>query len=408
MALFAATYRRSLIMAIISTTLLCTHCIVPYEPDIHGRNGLLVVDGSLIKGLETQVITISRTSVISKPEFMPVQNCHVKIMDNNGTEFEFQESSPGKYVANIDDAVLNYDMQYKLIFSTSSGDNYESDYQVLLQTCPVDSAYALVENHYSTVTESETLSGYQFYIDLNAPQDASRYYRWVLEETWTRILDNEIWGLYDGVSFKKFDRRDSLQQCWVTEDVKGLYAASTVALSTNQMKKVPLHFVEKDSPKMNNKYCATIRQYALNPDAYEYWYEKEKELNESGNIYSIQPSQPKSNVHNLNNPGEMVMGFFWAASSSVKRVFVDPHNLRSGEAMACRYIGVYCESQDYNDIVAALYPAFTAFAEELPEPPIYIAVEKSVSYHIVITPPCADCRVLGGDAHKPDFWKWDE
>ena len=27
-------------------------------------------------------------------------------------------------------------------------------------------------------------SGIQFYVDLDAPVDASRYYRWVLEETW--------------------------------------------------------------------------------------------------------------------------------------------------------------------------------------------------------------------------------
>ena len=95
-----------------------------------------------------------------------------------------------------------------------------------------------------------------------------------------------------------------------------------VNLSENRIKKVPLHFVESNSPKLIVKYCATIKQYALNADAYDYWYEKERELNESGNIYTIQPSQPKSNIHNISNPDELVMGFFWVASCAAKRVFV--------------------------------------------------------------------------------------
>ena len=110
-----------------------TGCISPFEPDIKGENGLLVVDGSLIKGRETQVIMISKTSPISQPEYLPVENCNVRIMDNTGNEFVFDEESPGKYVANIDDAWLNYDKQYKLIFTTSSGDGYESDYQRVIR-----------------------------------------------------------------------------------------------------------------------------------------------------------------------------------------------------------------------------------------------------------------------------------
>jgi hypothetical protein len=175
----ATKYRYRLINAIISLMLFFTGCISPFEPDIQGENGLLVVDGSLIKGRETQIIIISKTSPISQPEYLPVENCHVRIMDSTGNEFVFDEESPGKYVANIDDVWLNYNKQYKLIFSTSSGDSYESDYQCLLETTPVDSLYGIPEYHYSSVTSKESTGGMQFYVDLDAPADASRYYRWV-------------------------------------------------------------------------------------------------------------------------------------------------------------------------------------------------------------------------------------
>jgi hypothetical protein len=380
-----------------------TGCISSFDPDITGENGLMVVDGSLIKGRETQVIMISKTSPISQIEYLPVKDCKVRIMDNTGNEFVFDEESPGKYVANIDDAWLNYDKQYKLIFTTSSGDGYESDYQGLLKTAPVDSVYGIPEYHYSSVTGKESAEGMQFYVDLDAPVDVSRYYRWVLEETWENRADKEIWGEYDGKTIQRFYPSDSLYRCWTTREVTGLYCASTINLSENRIKKVPLHFIEIHSPKVSVKYCATIIQYALNADAYDYWYEKEKELNESGNIYTIQPSQPKSNIHNTKKPDELVLGFFWVASCTSKRIFLN--SLASPEGLSCSSIGTFCESTNFDEIAACIYSQMMVFSDILTEPPLYISVQYGTQYSIYLTPQCVDCRVLGGVARKPDFWE---
>jgi hypothetical protein len=404
MQIITIKYRYRLITAIISLMLFFMGCISPFEPDLQGENGLLVVEGSIIKGRETQVIMISKTSPISQPEYLPLENCNVRVMDNTGNEFVFNEELPGKYVANIDDAWLNYDKQYKLIFTTSSGDVYESSYQVLLETAAVDSIYGIREFHYSPKTEAETNSGVQFYVDLDAPDHASRYYRWVLEETWESFVKNKIWAVYDGQTIQLFNPDDSLQHCWKTKDVTGLDADSAVLLSTNRIKKIPLHFVESSSQKLFVKYCATIKQYALNADAYDYWYEKERELRESGNIYAIQPSQPKSNIHNTNNPDELVMGFFWVASSTIKRVFIknpDPHEM----ILSCHWMGAYCESDDMNDILDQLYYIISLYPEDLTDPPYYITRNFGTQFHIALTPQCLDCRIVGGDARKPDFWE---
>jgi hypothetical protein len=240
----------------------------------------------------------------------------------------------------------------------------------------------------------------QFYADLDAPEDASRYYRWVLEETWEKHSKLEIWGVYDGQSIKRFYPPDSLYYCWETKDVTGLYSASTIKLSENRMKKIPLHFVSSISPKLNVKYCATIKQYALNADAYDYWYQKEMELNESGGIYTIQPNQPKSNIYNTNNPDEQVLGFFWVASCTVTNPFhITPPD------QSCSAAGVYIESVNLNEILDYLNSALLAFTDILPEPPVYITLEHNTNYNFMITPQCVDCRLLGGDTQKPDFWE---
>jgi hypothetical protein len=392
-------------MTIVSLLLFVVACISPYSPDNQGDNSLLVVDGSILKGVEKQVIRISKTSLISKPVFIPVENCEVIVMDSTGKEFVFNEESPGQYVAIIDESLLEYDMKYQLIFTTPSGDVYESDNQRLLKTAPVDSLYSIDEYQYSSGTNNESLRGMQFYTDLDAPENAPRYYRWVLEETWENHAQSEIWGEYDGLTIKPFYPRDSLYRCYETKNVNGLYSASTVHLSENRIKKIPLHFIASTSHKLEIKYCATIKQYALNTDAYEYWYLKEIELNESGGIHTSQPNQPKSNIINTNNPNEQVLGFFWASSCSMKRLFLNNpfHTFPPDEF--CSKLVYYIESTNVNEILDNLNHALLEIAGVLPDPPVYITVERNTKYNFMLSPQCADCRAIGGDIQKPDFWE---
>ena len=56
-------------------------CVDPFGLETGEETDLLVVDGSIIKGREKQVIKISRASSIMEPEYLPVENCNVKVID---------------------------------------------------------------------------------------------------------------------------------------------------------------------------------------------------------------------------------------------------------------------------------------------------------------------------------------
>ena len=319
----STSIKNSFIIAFICISFLAVCCVSPFEPNYKGEKNLLVVDGSLIKGLEKQVIKISRSSSISEPGYQPLGNCIVNIKDDSGNEFVFSEEAPGKYVSFIDDATLAYDARYKLLFTAPSGENYESDYQSLLKTASVDSVYCIKETQYNPDSSKYT-TGLQFYVDLDAPDDAGKYYRWQIEETWEIHAGRKIFGVYDGNTVKLDVHSwpsDSLYFCWDSRPAPGIYTYSTYNLSHNILKKIPLHFKPYYSPELTIKYCATVRQFALNENAYYYWHQKEIELKESGQIYTSQPDQVKSNIYNINNPEEKVLGFFWVSSSTVKRLF---------------------------------------------------------------------------------------
>ncbi len=400
-------------------TLFALSCISPFEPDYQGKTNLLVVDGSLIKGLDEQVINISRSASILLPEYkyakyQPEENCQVKIIDESGNEFIFTEESKGKYVANIDDALLKYDTNYKLMFSTSSGEEYESDYKRLLKTPPVDSIYCIKDYHYSSELNQENIQVLQFYVDLDAPDDASKYYKWQIEETWEIHASYKISGIYDGNTIRLFDLdspSDSLYYCWNTQTASGIYTASTINLSHNIIKKIPLHYKLGYIKALIFKYCATVKQFALNKEAYDYWHQKEIEMTESGEIYTNQPYQTKSNIFNTNNPDEKVLGFFWASSCTFKRLFVEnPFDNNSGPENRCDSLST-CTSFKDLDILSYLY-AFINYNKSVRKfpgpPPVYLYIKFGIFSTVCFyfsKDECVDCRVRGGNTQKPDFWE---
>ena len=66
-----------LVIFIVSFILFAMSCISPFEPNYKGVSNMLVVEGSIIKGIETQEIKISRASSISNPANIPEINCQV-------------------------------------------------------------------------------------------------------------------------------------------------------------------------------------------------------------------------------------------------------------------------------------------------------------------------------------------
>ena len=152
----------------------------------------------------------------------------------------------------------------------------------------------------------------------------------------------------------------------------------------NEKKEIPLYFLEKTgSEKLWIKYCVTVNQYALNEESYQYWHQREIEINESDGIYTKQPFQLQSNIVNVNNADEQVLGFFWASSCTKKHIFFeDPFGYSSFEPCPIRLI----LSQQYYDSY-----------------PIFIIGSPTEAYYA--EQECFDCRLIGGTTQRPDFWK---
>ena len=246
-------------------------CIVPYDPHIEAKNiNKYVVSGQVNDNDELQTVSVSMASSIADPKFIPLSGCYVRIFDNKGNEFESRESYPGIYKVWINKSYLNPGTSFKVGILTSDGIDIESDFDGMSECPGIDSLYYIRKEMRSTVPGQIT-DGLQFYIDLNAGNINTHFFRWEAIETWEHHAPYPREWYYDGTVHHISPPDYSRIVCWSTELVKNIYTLTTEGLVENRYKMLPLQFVDNHTARLKYGYSLLINQFSLSETAYSYW-----------------------------------------------------------------------------------------------------------------------------------------
>jgi len=363
-------------------------CIEPYDAEIDGLTELISIEGSIIKGDPLQHVVISTTTSVLEKEFKPLRGCEVIVLDELNNEFIFAENFMGTYSLTINDDLLVNNRKYKLMITTPTGDKYESQYETINSTNEIDTVYYEIEKKIETFSNEE-FNGLQFYIDVKASDSISRYFRWNLTETYEYTTTGFISYInrMEDEEFEKYIPPDKwkVYRCWVSKEVPGIYVSNTINLTVNEKKKIPLQYVSTLTNRLKIKYSLLVSQYTLNEGAYNYWQQNKIATEESGGLYTSQPGQTITNLNNVNNSTEKVLGYFWASSRTENRIFIP----RINEMVV-------------NDLKCEIYVFDPMVHKSLPR---YIRVDEKTGYEMTGHPNCFDCTLRGGKITKPDFWE---
>lgn len=363
-------------------------CIEPYTTDIDEDADLISVEGSIIKGEPIQKVVVTRTAAMVNPQFLPVRDCRVEVVDDQGTVFLYYEHPEGYYYRFIPDAQLKIGRKFQVRVTTPQGERYESTFERLNSGTEVDSVYYRIEDKIDNV-RNEELSGLQFYVDLEAPDTISRYFRWSMEETYeyTSVapityfyLDESLEPNYPAYDMEFF-------RCWRTADIPDLYLSSTENLVVNEKKMIPLNYVSTESDRLKIKYSLLIRQYTMSERAYKYWLNQKIATQEAGGLYTQQPGQPVSNIVNVNDSTELVLGFFWATHKTEQRLMIPRIN-------DLPVPGDLCDLVPFNLTDHGKGPF-----------PMYIWVDPVSGIRYTSNRFCFVCTLKGGDTQPPDWWE---
>jgi hypothetical protein len=367
--------------------LLTLKCKKPYEPEvIKAPNNYLVVDGFVNMSPNSQTtITLSRSRNLQEAEtFLPEFGASVIIESRNGSAYNLFRLTDGVYRS--PSLTLSQNDQYRIKIQTQNGNQYLSDYVSPKISPQID----------SISWEQNTSGNVNLFVSSQDPAGKTRYYRWDFVETWEyhAPLEGSI-GL-DGSMIYYFQLRPQAQtfKCWKDRLSTSIVVGSSIALNNDVISKQPIQTIPKDDERITQRYSMLLSQYAITEDAHKYWDIVNKNSQQLGTLFDLQPSQLKGNIYSVTSSAEPVLGYLSATTITQRRIFIDNRQLNNWTRLiphnACEE-NMIPQNPDpffYNYSDTTFYPYFFVSGGGL----------------MIAKRYCVDCRTRGGSNQKPAFW----
>ncbi|MCK5839897.1 MAG: DUF4249 domain-containing protein [Bacteroidales bacterium] len=368
-------------------------CVEEYWPELDEKyENMLVVDGMITNKPGPYIVKLSFSTTVNEPAHIPLSNCEVMIMDDQGNSETLHEKEPGVYTTSLSGIRGVVGRKYKLIIQTPDNKNYESTFEELKTPVGIENVYAEIASH-EDINYVYDLAGYQFYLDTYQAESDTNYFLWKLERTYKFNANYRIKYIFDG-AYHVMAHSDSLYTCYKTDNIEEIFTYHTLNLGNPKLTRFPIHFVNTETKELSIRYSLLVKQLTISEPAHLFWNSLEDRESEEGSMYTKQPYQIRGNVFNPDDQAEPVMGYFLVAGQTDKRIFVNrPYILNFHYSTTCLLI-----TRDLGTVLLLmkdewplyLYAVFSAAGGQSP------ALPSRQS--------CLDCTIGGGTIIKPDFW----
>ena len=373
--------------------LLLLGCKEEFTLDFKTNEKILVVEGGITNKPGPYSVRLSTTLPVNQPIRVPFEKCVVTISDDQGHVETLTETSPGVYMTSKNGIQGNVGFEYSLSVVTEDNKVYQTAFEEMRPVTEIDSVYAELTSQEDLVYPFG-LPGYQFYVDTKPAGDKETYLMWNLEETYNYEADYKLYALYYFGDFFYTNRHkdtialitglnyDTLYTCWKTDPVRSIFTGQIANLSDVKITRQPLHFVGTETKKLSIKYSLFVQQCSISKDAYIFWESIRDQISDESFLYTKQPYNVTSNLHNTDDPDELIFGYFTVASVSEKRIYCTRPNTTFyfEKGFAAEPIDLHKKAQ-----------------------PVYLIFRELLGIAFVHKD-CVDCRTEGGVIKKPDFW----
>lgn len=380
-----------------------TGCLEEFDFKTETFESAIVIEGTITNELKNQEILVSRTFRFEEEGPTAEANADVRIVDDLSNTYNFQESTPGKYVSvNQFSALPN--VNYQLLITTSDGRTYESTPTQLTNASQLDDV------NVNRITNNDGVDGIEITVNSFDPTGNSKYYRYTYEETykivapkWTQL---DFLVISDTPPFEvgTQTRTQEEKTCYGTNTSNTIIITDTNDLNEDRVSDFPVRFIASDNYIIGHRYSILVHQFIQSQQAYNF-YKTLRDLSGSESIFSQnQPGFFNGNIASTTNPDEKVVGYFDVATVTSQRIFFN--------------------FQDYYPGVEAPFISnCTEFSPELTSPamppssPLIDQIQLgTIKYfsdndnpgegegpYYAVSRQCGDCTALGSNV-VPPFW----
>ena len=322
--------------AVIMLCLWATACSEVINLETEPGESQLLIYGRVTDGLEGSIIEIARTSELNIGQ-EPVEGATITLIHEGGTTEQYVPVEPGIYELQNTTIVGEPGEVYHVSIRLPNGEQYESvpaqmpekagedmlDYEAKAKNVPLENGIMVRRNVVELYSTTNIF---------NVEDDS--YLRWNVVETY--LFPERQRVVLDPPP------NPPPQWCYLSYELDGqniqLYDGST--LKTPQIPRRLIATRPIDNA-FSTEYYFEVVQSSLTADAYRYWNELDQVANVQGSIFDRPLAPVKSNLFNVNNPDEQVLGYFEVVQADTIRQRIDADDLREFNVRSsCPVVGL--------------------------------------------------------------------
>lgn len=305
-------------------------CIDPYRVDVPEGQQLLTVEGLIHTGPGPHAITLTRSATygsVFEGLIRPVTGANVVVRDNDGQITFLTEGadSRGSYFTPVSFRA-EIGKSYTLQIQTVEGKVYTSLPERVLSVPEIEEI-TLKTVTVSVEGETNPRSGVQLITEIKDPADQNNFYFWktspivyVLKARPDLFTPRPTPQNPDRIVMPK----PCCVVCFRTEIIgnRSLFIAQDDNFN-GLTTRIPAAFIEDDGLRFVEKLRVDLKQYGVSQEAYRFLRLVKQQADINGSIFDPPPATIRGNMINLDDPEEVVLGYFIAAGESSKRIYID-------------------------------------------------------------------------------------
>ena len=299
-------------------------CIDPFEVEVPEGVRMLSVEGHITNGPGPHTIKLSRTATYGSVfvDFnRPVIQARVGIREiETGIVILLNESEQGIYRTPTDFNAIAGN-SYSLLITTQEGSEYISFPSKIMEVPTLDSlSFSTVS--IPTKNRLVSRSGLQLIAHFKDPSDQQNFYFWNLKDQISTVKTYpEFYKPRFSLPTDPFQPKDCCKYC----DIPGLGSSKALfleddtnfnGLSTNQI----AGYIEDDGLRLSFEYRFEFEQMAISEETFRYLRLVNQQMTLTGSVFDPPPANIRGNMVSLTDPDETVLGHFFAAGVSSKKV----------------------------------------------------------------------------------------
>jgi hypothetical protein len=309
-------------------------CIEKYDTYPTLTAEILLIEGLITNQLEADTVVVSYSKGKgTNIEIIPVKNCKLSIITEDGINYNLVEGLDGKYYTPTN-LVKQIGKSYKLKMSIPNGDNFESNFEKMTEV-PSAKAYDVFDEKAILNSKGNTFrKGNKVYIDFqDSANETNQYlfkYKYYEQIEICKTCFNDKILLEDGltcvhvvlVPYQYILMLDykCRGNCWDIYYDSSINIFSDVYTNGKIVKGLFIGTI----PYVNYAGALIeIKQYSLSSEVYRFYNSLSLQGQKTGSLTDTPASPIVGNIRNIDNPQKTVSGYFGASAVKYIRYFVD-------------------------------------------------------------------------------------